>query len=154
VKTATLGVEAAMYLDSAILVKLVVREPDSLFYAGLVDGQSGVWSSALALTECWSALCRKVRDGDIDLPTRGEAWERFEAAVGAQRLQLQPVTQPVLRLANRFIGQCDGRVALRTLDAIHLASCECCGAGLLLTSDRVMRQAAAVLGLALGPVAS
>jgi predicted nucleic acid-binding protein len=142
-----------MYLDSAILIKLVVREPDSLFYARLVDRQPGVWSSALALTECWSALCRKVRDKDIDLMTRDEAWGRLEVAIGAERLQLQPVTLPVLRLANRFIGHCDGRVALRTLDAIHLASCECCGAGLMFTNDRVMRQAAEVLGLPLGPVA-
>jgi predicted nucleic acid-binding protein len=142
-----------VYLDSAILVKLVVREPDSLFYAGLVDGQCGVWSSSLAVTECWSALCRKVRDGDIDLATRGEAWARLEDAIGTERLHLQAVTLPVLRLANRFIGQCDGRVALRTLDAIHLASCECCGAGLLLTNDRVMRLAAETLHLPLGPTA-
>lgn len=142
-----------MYLDSAILVKLVVREPDSLFYAGQVDREPGVWSSALALTECWSALCRKLRDGDLDPATRDQAWGRLETAVGAERLQLQPVTLPVLRLANRFIGQCEGRVAVRTLDAIHLASSECCGAGLLLTNDRVMRQAADALGIPLGPVA-
>jgi len=47
-----------MYLDSAILVKLVVRESDSVFYADMVDGQI-VWSAELALSECFSALLRK-----------------------------------------------------------------------------------------------
>ena len=64
-----------MYLDSAILVKLVVREPDSIFYAEQVHGQTGVWSSLLALTECWSALFRKQREGAIDGATRKTAWQ-------------------------------------------------------------------------------
>jgi predicted nucleic acid-binding protein len=67
-------------------------------------------------------------------------------------LRLQPVTLPVLRLANRFIGQCHDRVPLRTLDAIHLASCECCAARPLLTNDRVLRQGAELLGVPLGPL--
>ena len=48
-----------MYLDSAILVKLLVRESDSLFYANMVDGQIA-WSAELALSECFSALVRNV----------------------------------------------------------------------------------------------
>jgi len=141
-----------MYLDSAILVKLVVREPDSRFYVELVDRRPGICSSALAVTECWAALCRKVGDGHIDRATRDQAWQRLEAVLAADQLRLQPVTLPVLRLANRFIGQCLGGVPLRTLDAIHLASCECCGARPLVTNDRVMRQAAELLGVPLGPL--
>lgn len=141
-----------MYLDSAILVKLVVREPDSSFYAELVDRQPGTWSSTLALTECWAALCRKVSDGNIDRATRDQAWQRLEEAFAGDQLRLQPVTLPVLRLANRFVGQCFGSAPLRTLDAIHIASCECCGAWPLVTNDRVMRQAAELLAVPLGPL--
>ena len=57
-----------MYLDSAILVKLLVREPDSMFYADMVDGQIA-WSAELALSECFSALLRKEREGAVALPT-------------------------------------------------------------------------------------
>jgi len=39
-----------VYLDTPILVKLVVREPDSDFYAALVDGQPA-WSSQLVLVK-------------------------------------------------------------------------------------------------------
>jgi hypothetical protein len=38
-------------------------------------------------------------------------------AVDTTQLQLQAVTFPVLRLANRFTDQCLGRVPLRALDA-------------------------------------
>jgi len=47
-----------MYLDTAVLVKLLVREPDSSFYANQAQGQL-VWTADLALTECYSALLRK-----------------------------------------------------------------------------------------------
>jgi len=62
-----------MYLDSAILVKLIVREPDILYYAEQFDRQVGVWSSELALTEVYSALLRKEREQAIDRSTRNAA---------------------------------------------------------------------------------
>jgi hypothetical protein len=83
-----------MYLDTAILVKLLVREPDSDFYVSLVDGQP-VWSSQLVLVECFSALLRKERERAITRahrrrgpPRSRRAWARsydfgrldFEAA--------------------------------------------------------------------------
>jgi predicted nucleic acid-binding protein len=49
-----------------------------------------------------------------------------------------------------MIEQCRGQTAIRTLDAIHLASCEFCGAYPLVTADHVMRKAASVLGMPLG----
>jgi hypothetical protein len=49
--------------DTAILVKLLVREPD--FYAALVYGQPA-WSSQLVLVECFSTLRRKEREWAID----------------------------------------------------------------------------------------
>ena len=52
-----------MYLDSAIVVKLVTREVDSTHWANLVDGQI-LFSSELMLTECFSALQRKEREGE------------------------------------------------------------------------------------------
>jgi hypothetical protein len=43
-----------VYLDTAILVKLVVPQSDSPYYADLVEGQI-VWSSQLVMTDCFSA---------------------------------------------------------------------------------------------------
>ena len=62
-----------MYLDSAILVKLFVKEPDSLFYANLVHQQEIV-SSAIAFTEVWSAMLTKERLGELSQKECLRAW--------------------------------------------------------------------------------
>ena len=85
-----------MYLDSAILVKLVVREPDSDFYADLVDGQPSVRSSELAMPECRSALLRKWRQGQIDAWTHDMAWTRLQTRWSGGGLVLHPVTRGIL----------------------------------------------------------
>jgi len=141
-----------MYLDSAILVKLVVRETDSFFYAEQTNGQAEVWSSQLALTESWSALVRKQREGAINVRARRVAWQKLERYFTDGMLGLVPVDESILKRANRIILRCHPRVALRSLDAIHLASCEAADAFPLLTNDRQMRTAADHLRFPLGPL--
>jgi len=141
-----------MYLDSAILVKLVVREPDSFFYSEQIDGQTNVWSSELALTECWSALFRKQRERTIHARARSSAWQKLERYFTGGTLGMVPVDQSILKRANRIISSCHPKVALRSLDAIHLASCEAADAFPLLTNDKQMRIAAAHLRFSLGPL--
>lgn len=138
-----------MYLDSSILLKLVVREDDSLFYADLVAGDTNAWSSELAMTECWSGLCRRLTEGSITEPERRQSWRILEGYVNDGSLRLQPVTGPVLRMANRLMDSVRQQVPVRTLDAIHLATCEFTGVAPLVTGDRVMRDAAEILGLML-----
>jgi len=144
-----------MYLDSAIFVKLVVREPDSDFYASLVDGQNAIHTSELVVAECRSALYRKWRDGELDPRTRDQAWKRlcagWEAGNGTV---LHPLTRTVLEEAGAVIEACGSRAAVRTLDAIHLASCRLTRAFPLVTNDRIMRAAANRLGLPLGRLPS
>jgi len=140
-----------VYLDSAILVKLVVREPDSDFYADLVEGQQSVHSSELAVPECRSALLRKHRQGEIDVRTCKKAWEQLQALwSNGGGMLLQPVTRIVLQEAGEIIERCIARVPVRTLDAVHIASCRLARAYPLITNDRVMRAAAEVLGMPLG----
>jgi predicted nucleic acid-binding protein len=83
-----------MYLDSAILVKLVVRESDSFFYAEQTIGQTVVWSSQLALTESWSALIRKQREGAIHARVRRAAWKKLERYFIHGMLGMVPVDEP------------------------------------------------------------
>jgi predicted nucleic acid-binding protein len=142
-----------MYLDSSVLVKLVVREADSLFYAEQIIGHTDVWSSQLALTECWSALFRKQRERAIDAKTRIGAWRRLERYFADGMLSLVPIDTSILRQANRIIARCHPKIVLRSLDAIHLASCEAAEAFPLFTPDRRMRAAAEHLRFLLGPSA-
>jgi predicted nucleic acid-binding protein len=139
-----------MYLDSAIVVKLVVREDDSAHWAGLVDGQI-LYSSELMLTECFSALQRKEREGAISKMGRLRAWRAIERDVSGRRLSLVPVSQEVLRGANQVLAICHPAVPLRSLDAIHLASAQRCQSWPLATNDERMRRAAERLELPLAP---
>lgn len=142
-----------MYVDSAILVKLVVREPDSFFYIELLEGACGLRSSELVVTECRSVLERKRQQGELDVATCEGAWRRLSAVW--QRgggLALHPATRLVLDEAGALIAECIAVAPLRTLDAIHLATCRLQGAAPLVTNDRVMRQAARHLGIPLSEI--
>ncbi|MDD5705735.1 MAG: type II toxin-antitoxin system VapC family toxin [Kiritimatiellae bacterium] len=140
-----------MYLDSSIIVKLVVREPDSEFYADLVDGQALVGTSELAIAECRSALLRKRSHGDIAPGTCEQAWKRLQLLWSAGGgLRLHPVTRVVLLDATDITERCAAAIGVRTLDAIHLASCQLSKSYPLITNDRTMRRAAETLGIPLG----
>lgn len=142
-----------MYLDTAVLVKLLVREPDSEFYAQLVEGGI-VWSSQVVLTECFSALLRKERERQIGAAHRQRAWAQVERDVADNRLNLVTLTAEVLIRANGILAVCHPKIALRSLDAIHLASAERCQSWPICSNDVRMRLAAERLGLPLGPLPS
>lgn len=135
-----------MYLDSAILIKLVVRESDSEYYVDLIDGQSSVYSSELAITECRSALSRKHANGELDTQTHRRSWEILESMWSdGGGVALIPVTRAILREAGDIIHALSFRIPLRTLDAIHLVSCQSVRAHTLITNDHIMRKAASKL---------
>ena len=139
-----------MYLDSAILDKLVIREPDSDFYADLVDRQPAVSSSELTIVECRSALLRKREEGQLDARMCSGAWARLQVLWSdGGGLILHPVNLAVLREAGETIQRCAKGVSLRSLDAIHLATCLLVRSYPLVTNDSVMRAAAELLGVPL-----
>lgn len=141
-----------MYLDSAILVKLVIREPDSDFYMNMTDGQSDVHSSELAVVECRSALLRKRREKEIDDGIYEGAWQRLCALWTTGGLTLQPVTRGIMEEAGEIMEKCLDKVPLRSLDAIHLASCLQLRTDVLVSNDRTMRAAAKALAIPVNPL--
>jgi hypothetical protein len=140
-----------MYLDTAVLMKLLVREPDSAHYVRLVDGQIA-WSSQIVLTECFSALLRKEREGAISTAHRRRVWTQVERDVAGGRLGLVPISGDLLVSANAILASCHPAVALRSLDAIHLASARECRSWPLCTNDARLRRAAARLAIPLCPL--
>jgi predicted nucleic acid-binding protein len=137
-----------MYLDTAVLVKLFVTEPDTTFFAELVDGQA-ISSSVLAYTEVWSALLGKERAGSINTRQRQQAWAAFDRNVDEETIQLAPLASSVFRKANRILLDCHPAVPLRSLDALHLAACDQMQDWPLCTTDIRMRDAAELLGFPL-----
>jgi predicted nucleic acid-binding protein len=141
-----------MYLDSSIIVKLLVAEPDSEFFINSLKGRP-LAVSELAQTEVFSALLSRERAGKISAADRRRAWREFEARIEAGEIQLKPLNSVVLRKAMRSLEHCHPKVPLRTLDAIHLATVDLCQDFPLATTDARLRDAAAGLGFDLFPPA-
>lgn len=100
------------YLDSSVLLRIVLLEPDPLAEWDQLTG--GVTST---LTQVEAA---RTFDRDRLLGIRSEAEQqnaRVEIASILSRLDAIPIETPVLDEASRSLG-----TVLGTLDAIHLAS--------------------------------
>ncbi len=142
-----------MYLDSAIIVKLLVDESDTGF---LVDALVGhpLSSSELAMSEVLSALLGKERNKLISARQRNAAWALFNHRVQAEEIVLHQLNGVVLKKANHILESCHPKVPLRTLDAIHTAACDLSQDFPLCSTDRRMRDAARFLRIPVFPVAS
>lgn len=140
-----------MYLDTAIIVKLFVPEPDSEFFAHLINGRQ-VSTSYIAYTEVWSAFLAKERTRAISAEQRRRAWAAFEENVEQETIRLAPLGEATFRKANWIMQRCNPPVALRSLDALHLAACDQLQDWPLCTNDARMRRAAQILGYSLAPL--
>lgn len=139
-----------MYLDSAIIVKLLVEEPDTAFFVQALVGHT-LSSSELAAPEVLSALLGKERKKLITKAQRIEAWQAFNERVQSWDIILHPLNGVVLKKANHILERCHPAVPLRTLDAIHTAACDLSQDFPLCATDKRMRDAAGVLGIPVFP---
>jgi predicted nucleic acid-binding protein len=139
-----------MYLDTAILVKLLVREPDSVWFNRALLGQS-FETSELALAEVHSALLAKERAGAITAQERVRARDKFDSLVVEELVRLFPIERAVLDRAAAIQLACHPRIPLRTLDALHVATCDLHRCGALSTTDGRVRAACQQLAIPLLP---
>jgi predicted nucleic acid-binding protein len=139
-----------MYLDSAIVVKLLVREPDSQWFDSSLVGEH-FESSELALAEVRSALLAKERNGHITPRERVAATQRFHLMVEDELIRLLPLHRAVLERASEIQYACHPHIPLRTLDALHVATCEIHRSGKICTTDGRMRSACEQFAIALLP---
>lgn len=136
-----------MYLDTSVLVKRYVAEPDSEHVDEVVVGFTLV-SSELALGELWSALLAKERNKVLAKTAREAAWKAFLADIEEGVLRLIPLDGVMIREANEIMLRVHPDVPLRTLDAIHLATYDSVITGPIFTKDKRMIAAAKLLGFA------
>src|SRR5882724_5872170 len=139
-----------MYLDSAIIVKLLVRETDSDWFVRNLSGHS-FESSELALTEVCAALLFKERGNDITQRERVGATEKFFAMVESELVLLFPLNRRVLERASAIQLACHPRIPLRTLDALHVATCDLHRSAGMCATDGRIRAACQQLGITLTP---
>jgi predicted nucleic acid-binding protein len=139
-----------MYLDSAIIVRLLVREKDSQWFDRNLRGHE-LWSSELALAEVPSALLIKERTGQISVAQRKSAISRFESMRKEETIQLHLLSSAVVQHAAGLLTSCHPEVALRTLDAIHLATAIIHPRGAFCAIDDKLRAAAKRMGVSCFP---
>ena len=134
-----------MYLDSAIIVKLLVREADSAWFNRAVSGQE-LWSSELALAEVPSAILIKERTGQISVAQRRAALARFQAMRDAETIRLLPLNSAIVEHAANLVVSCHPEIGLRSLDALHVATAILYPRGPICATDGRMRAAAKRVG--------
>lgn len=134
-----------MYLDTSVIVKRYVAEPDSDVVDALVVGHP-LMTSEIAVTEFWSALLAKERAGQISAAWRGRIWDTFVDEIESRVLTLVKLDGALLRASNEILLRVHPAVPLRSLDAIHLAAYGASRSGPLFSADQRMVRAALVLG--------
>jgi hypothetical protein len=139
-----------MYIDSAIIVKMLIREELSDFFQRALSGLV-LHTSELSLVEVGSALLSKARTKIINEKQRVAALRIFQEKVADEQILIIPLDSPVYSRAQSLIEFCHPAVALRTLDAIHLAACDLSRDFPLCATDGRMRAAAEKLQIPLFP---
>lgn len=139
-----------MYLDSGIIVKLLAREPESDFFDDALSGQV-LDSSELCLPEVRSALLGKERAGFISAKVRNKLMDEFAELCRVQILRLLPLNTEVLERAGSILQACHPSIALRTLDALHVATCDLHRCESMCATDRRIRAASAQMAIKLFP---
>jgi predicted nucleic acid-binding protein len=139
-----------MYIDSAIIVKLLAKEELSDFFQDELS-ELVLYTSELSLVEVGSALLSKVRTKSISEKQRLIARETFQRKIEDEQIVILPLDSPVYSKARSLVEFCHPSVALRTLDAIHLAACDISQEFPLCATDSRMRAAAAKIGIPVFP---
>jgi uncharacterized protein len=140
------GADAGIYVDASALAKVYVPEPESDVLDAFLRGRRGLMISELAVTEVLSAVALRKRAGELRVKQANDIRNALlaDASSGSfGRLDLSPA---VHREAERLLFA-TGTIALRTLDALHIALAFSGNASHILTFDRRMGDAAIYAGL-------
>jgi predicted nucleic acid-binding protein len=146
------------YLDTSALVKRYVSEQGSAWVEELFASEP-VAVSSLAAVELASALARRTREGDLTPADRDSIFSSF--LDDTREYVVLAVTQLMTEDATTMLLTSPPTIALRTLDALHLATARVAFAsarrrglatGSFVTADRALGQAVTWAGLtALNP---
>lgn len=139
-----------VYCDASALAKVYLREPDSKEIDSLLAGRRDVVISDLAITEVISSIARRRRDGAISAATAAKIRATMLADLEAGSFLRSDLTPETHREAEKLLLA--SSVALRTLDALHVAGALLARAASVAAYDRRLREGAASLGLAVYPL--
>ncbi len=138
--------ETGVYLDSSALAKLYVPEPESDALEEFLRGRRDLLISELGITEVLSAVARRRREGVLTVVQAFDIRDAVLADADSGSLRRLDMSPRVHREAERLLFQLDS-VAMRTLDALHVALALLNAATHVVTFDTRMRAAALQAGL-------
>jgi len=132
------------YLDSSFLLKAYVQETNSADVVRYLQYETGpLLISLLTDVEVVSSHFRKLQPAEARMLL---AAYRSNRASGA--FQVVPLTEGVYGLAQSLAERYSGKILLRSLDLLHLATALEHGAASLATYDEKLRSASEASGLA------
>ncbi|MBM3311320.1 MAG: type II toxin-antitoxin system VapC family toxin [Candidatus Aminicenantes bacterium] len=129
------------FFDSSALAKRYIEEPGSEEVEGLLKRTEELAVSVLCPAEIVSALARKLRERRLSPDSANKAKAAFLHEL--EEMAVCPVTPAVLESAIVLIES----FALRTLDAIHLASALEWKADAFVSADKRQTSAARKAGM-------
>ena len=134
------------YIDTSALAKWYMPEAGSDLFADWMQRQKDTCISSLTITEFRCLLARRQRMGLLSGVQVQELYAIFQQDCQDGHLLHFPVTDQHILNAELMIESLPA-VALRTLDALHLSIAHDIAAKTLATADKVMAQAAQLIGI-------
>lgn len=126
----------AIYVDTSVLVALIVSEPRSAAVAAwYARCKAELVCAVWCVTEFASALGIKQRTAQLDHAQAHAAWENFERLTGND-LRLVALEPAHFHRAATLAR--DAALSLRAGDALHLACAERAGAKSIATLDELL----------------
>ena len=126
---------AKIYFDTGALVKLYIVEPGSTFVQNKARRAEVIPINPLQETELRKAMRRSLDNFDEDLATGVFTRET-------------PEWPWIYRRADLLARQYTPRFLCRTLDILHVAAAELCGADQIVTGDQRQQKLAKAIGMA------
>lgn len=108
---------ATVYLDSSIIVCIVTNDPRGI-QAKAILGSRNSCTSQLSVVECQAGLSYQFSAAPGGLPASEQILDNILAG-----MQIVQVTPTIISEARTLIRRHRSGLGLRTLDALHVASC-------------------------------
>jgi predicted nucleic acid-binding protein len=144
-----------MYVDTSILAKLYLREPESAAALSfVVERKERPACSELGRIELISTFHRKLRERQITAAELRLVYVQHDMDSAEQRIEWLPLTTATLERVQQAYRQLPATYFLRAGDAIHLATAAEAGLKEIYSNDRHLLAAAPVFKLkAINPLA-
>jgi predicted nucleic acid-binding protein len=106
-----------IYLDASVLVSIILKHSRGNQAIALMHSELG-FTSEICMVECQAALSQHFASTDTGLPLA-----ETDLAATLEEMQIVGINQAVLQQARALVRRYRVGLGLRTLDAIHIASC-------------------------------